>query len=84
MKKKKYPEDLRFFSIGGIKSPEWLARKALKAFEKRKFLYVPGLWNRFIHQVMVRLAPRRFTNICSRFFLQGAAKDKQEVAGSHD
>ena len=74
LKKKKYPEDLRFYSISGIKSTEWLAQKALKAFEKRKFLYVPHPWDAFMHQGLVKLAPRRLVNFFSCFFMQGSKK----------
>ncbi len=66
-----YPERLRFYSVTGLKSPEWIAKKAIKAFEKRKFMYVPGLWSKFIHLVLIRLSPRRMVDVLSRYLLQG-------------
>jgi short-subunit dehydrogenase len=65
-----YPRDLRFYAVSGIKSTEWLAKKALKAFEKRKILYLPGFLNAFIHLGMVRFVPRRLANTVSRYFMQ--------------
>jgi len=66
-----YPEDLRFFTISGKKSPQWLAKKALPAFEKRKLMYVPGLSAKLIHVLLVRLSPRWMVDMVSRFAMQG-------------
>jgi short-subunit dehydrogenase len=66
-----YPEDLRFFTISGKKSSQWLAKKALPAFEKRKLIYVPGLSAKLIHDFLVRLSPRWMVDMVSRFALQG-------------
>lgn len=74
LKRDGYPEELRFYTISGKKSPEWLARKALKAFEKRKFLYVPGLWAAFIHLCLIKFSPRRLVDVVSGFLLQGRKK----------
>lgn len=71
LKRDGYPPDLRFYTISGKKSPEWLAQKAIKAFEKKKFFYVPDLRSFFIHDLLVRLSPRRLVNTVSRFFMQG-------------
>jgi short-subunit dehydrogenase len=70
LKRDGYPPNLRFYSISGKKSSEWLARKALNALEKRKFLYVPGLKNFFLHNLLIKLSPRRLVNTVSRFFMQ--------------
>jgi short-subunit dehydrogenase len=69
-----YPEDLRFYSVSGIKKPEWIAKKALKALEKKKFLYVPGIWAKFIHLVLIKFSPRRAVDAVSRYFMQGWKK----------
>jgi short-subunit dehydrogenase len=74
LKRDGYPEELRFYTISSKKSPEWLARKALKAFEKRKFLYVPGLWAAFIHLCLIKLSPRRLVDAASGFLMQGKKK----------
>ncbi|MDT8274093.1 MAG: SDR family NAD(P)-dependent oxidoreductase [Desulfomonilia bacterium] len=66
-----YPRDLRFYTISGKKSPEWLAEKALAAFEKKKMLYVPGCSAKLIHLVLTRMSPRFLVDAVSRFFLQG-------------
>lgn len=66
-----YPEDLRFFAISGKKSTQWLARKAIKAFEKGRMIYIPGLSNRVIHDLLVRISPRPVVDAFSRFFMQG-------------
>lgn len=71
LKRDGYPPDLRFFSISGKRSTRWLARKALKAFERRKFIYVPGLWPAFIHLCLTRLSPRRLVDAVSGYFMQG-------------
>jgi len=70
LKTEGYPRDLRFYAVSGIKSTEWLAKKAIKAFEKRKILYLPGFLNAFMHLGMVRFVPRRLVNAVSRYFMQ--------------
>ena len=69
-----YPEDLRFYTLSGKKSPEWLARKAVNAFEKKKLMYVPGLSAWLIHVLLVRLSPRWLVDAVSYFALQGWKK----------
>lgn len=66
-----FPKHLRWYAISGLKKPDWIAKKAIKAFEKQKILYVPGLRNWLIHILMVRLSPKRMVDWMSRFFLQG-------------
>ncbi|MBN2297591.1 MAG: SDR family NAD(P)-dependent oxidoreductase [Deltaproteobacteria bacterium] len=66
-----YPPDLRFYSISGIKDPEWLAEHALKAFEKDRMLYVPGLSSKIIHLFLPRISPRWLIDVFARFFMQG-------------
>jgi len=68
-----YPEDLRFYRISGKKSPEWLAQKAIAAFEEGKMIYIPGLLNRIIHDLLVRISPRPLVDAFSRYFLQGSS-----------
>ncbi|HOJ13075.1 MAG TPA: SDR family NAD(P)-dependent oxidoreductase [Deltaproteobacteria bacterium] len=69
-----YPEDLRFFKISGKKSPEWLAERAIRAFEEGRMMFIPGLANRIIHDLLVRVSPRGVVDAVSRFFLQGASR----------
>ncbi len=66
-----FPKRLRWYAISGLAKPEWIAEKAVKAFEKQKFLYIPGFRNWFIHILLIRLSPRRMVDMVSRFFLQG-------------
>ena len=66
-----YPPDLRFYTISPKKSPEWLARKALDAFEKGKTAHIPGIWSNIIHNLLVRISPISLADEVSRFFLQG-------------
>jgi len=69
-----FPNHLRWYAISGLKKPDWIARKAIKAFEKQKFLHVPGLRNWLVHILLMRLSPRRTVDWMSRFFLQGKKK----------
>jgi uncharacterized protein len=69
-----YPQDLRYFAIGGRKSPDWIARKALSAFEKGRLMYIPGVLPGIIHNLLVRLSLRRVVDLVSWFFLQGRKK----------
>lgn len=73
-----YPPDLLYFTFNGKKSPQWLAKKALKGFEKRKFLYLPGPWSAFIHLVLIKLTPRRLTDYLSWYLLQRRGKKKKK------
>ncbi|MGC9325154.1 MAG: SDR family NAD(P)-dependent oxidoreductase [Desulfomonilia bacterium] len=66
-----YPPDLRFYTLSGKKSPEWLAKKAIEAFEHGKMLYVPGFSAKLFHLYLIRISPRFLVDAVSRFFLQG-------------
>ncbi|MDZ7830310.1 MAG: hypothetical protein U5L07_01005 [Desulfobacterales bacterium] len=66
-----FPKHLRWFAISGLKKPEWVAEKALKAFEKQKFLYVPGFRSWLIHILLLRLSPKRMVDWFSPIFLRG-------------
>ncbi|PIP38117.1 MAG: hypothetical protein COX19_14490 [Desulfobacterales bacterium CG23_combo_of_CG06-09_8_20_14_all_51_8] len=68
-----FPENLRWYAISGLKRPEWIAEKAVKAFEKGKFLYVPGFSAWLFHIVLVRFSPRRLVDFVSRYFLRGGS-----------
>jgi len=71
---KGFPKKIRFYKISGIKDPAWIARKALKAFEKDKFMYVPGLWAKLIHLVIIRFSPRRLVDYFTYYMLKGTKK----------
>ncbi len=71
-----FPEDLRWYAISGLKTPEWIAKKAVRAFEKGKFLYVPGINAWIFHILLVRFSPRRLVDFVSRYFLKGGALKK--------
>ena len=71
LKTRGYPPDLRFYTISPKKKPEWVAKKALKAFEEQKRSYIPGVWSEIIHNLLVRISPGRLVDETSRFFLQG-------------
>jgi uncharacterized protein len=56
-----------FFDVAGVSgwlkkqrshSPGWVARKALKALEKKRQYTVPGVWN-YLRSLIIRIATRR-------------------------
>jgi short-subunit dehydrogenase len=65
------PKKIRAYWITGLVTPEWVARKAIRAFEKGKFLYVPGIYAKFIHLVLIKHSPRRFVDFCFYHLLKG-------------
>jgi short-subunit dehydrogenase len=67
---KGFPRKVRWYSLGGLKTPEWVARKAIGKFERGKFLYVPGFFSKFMHLFFIRLVPKRFTDFVSYYSLQ--------------
>ena len=71
LKTEGYPSDLRFYTISGKKSPEWLATRTLKALEKGALMYIPGVSANIIHNFLVRISPRSLVDAFSRFFMQG-------------
>ncbi|HOO39076.1 MAG TPA: SDR family NAD(P)-dependent oxidoreductase [Deltaproteobacteria bacterium] len=71
LKTQGYPPDLRFYTISPKKKPEWVAAKALEAFESCRMSYIPGAWSNIIHNLLVRLSPVWLVDEVSRFFLQG-------------
>jgi short-subunit dehydrogenase len=74
LKTKGFPKEIRFYKISGIKDPAWIAKKALVAFEKDKFIYVPGLWAKFIHLFLIRFSPRRLVDYVTYYLLKGTKK----------
>ena len=74
LRTKGFPKQIRFYKISGIKDPAWIAKKAIRAFEKDKFLYVPGVWAKFIHLVVIRLSPRRLVDYFNHYMLKGTKK----------
>lgn len=66
-----YPPDLRFYTISGKQSTEWLAEKAIESFEEGRFMYVPGVSPKLIHLFMNRVFPRKAIDAVSRYMLQG-------------
>ncbi len=71
LKTQGYPPDLRFYTISPKKKPEWVAAKALRAFEEQRMSFIPGAWSNIIHNVLVRISPNWLVDEVSRFFLQG-------------
>ena len=67
---KGFPRKVRWYIISGLKTPRWVARKAIGKFVKGKFLYVPGFFPKFMHLFFVRLVPKRFTDFVSYYSLQ--------------
>jgi short-subunit dehydrogenase len=65
-----FPEKLRWYAISGLKRPEWIAQKAVRAFENGRFLYVPGINAWLFHILLVRFSPRRLVDRVSRYFLR--------------
>ncbi len=80
LKAEGFPEKLRWFSISGLSTPEWIAKKAIKAFEKGKFIYVPGVLTKFIHLFLIRVSPKRIVDAMSQRFLQGPGKKTRHVS----
>ena len=67
-----FPKKLRWYTIGGgLKTPEWVAKKVIRAFEKGKFMYLPGLWTKFIHLFLQRFSPRRLVDLVAYLSIQG-------------
>ena len=68
-----FPRRLPWYGLGGgLKTPEWVAERTVRALERGKTFYVPGLWPRFIHLVLIPISPRRLVNFLSRFLLRGS------------
>lgn len=66
--------DLRFYTISGKKSPEWLAARTLKALEKGALMYIPGVSANIIHNFLVRISPRSLVDAFSRFSCRVGAR----------
>ncbi len=67
-----FPKSLWWFKISGLSDPEVMAHKAIKAFKKEKAVYIPGVRNWLVHSVLVRLAPRRLSNVLAYWVLREA------------
>lgn len=65
-----FPAHLRWFHISGLSSPEDIARKGLQAIMKGKTVYIPGIRNWFIHDVLLRFVPRRLAAQISSLVLK--------------
>lgn len=64
-----FPARIWWYNISGLSDPEVMARKAVGAFKKGKPVYIPGARNWFIHTILVRLTPRRLTNLLGYWVL---------------
>jgi len=69
-----FPRDMRFISLSGVKTPEWVAGKALRALERGKAQGVPGIISPLIHLLLVRLAPRVLLDAAVKFLMRGGRK----------
>jgi short-subunit dehydrogenase len=70
-----FPRRLPWYGLGGgLKTPEWVAAKTVRALERGKTFSVLGLWPRFIHLVLVPITPRRLINFVTRFLLRGSRR----------
>jgi len=65
-----FPRRIWWYKISGLSDPAVMARKAMKAFKAERAVYIPGLRNWFVHSVLVRLTPRRLSEILSRWVLR--------------
>lgn len=74
LKAEGFPSKIRWYSLSGIQTPETIARKALGAFEARKFMYVPGIRAWLTHVALGRVSPRLLTDALARYFLKEAGK----------
>jgi len=74
VKVKGFPKKMRWYMISGLARPEWVAKKALVAFEKDTFLYVPGMWAKFLHLFLIKISSRRLVNFLAYYSLQGVKK----------
>ncbi len=67
-----FPKQVRWYGLtGGLKSPAWVAEKGIRALERDRFLYTPGLWPSFLHLFLNRITPRRVINLIGYWSLQG-------------
>jgi short-subunit dehydrogenase len=67
-----FPARLWWFWISGLSDPAVMARKAVKAFKKEKAVYIPGFRNWFVHTILVRVVPRRLSNLLAYWVLREA------------
>jgi short-subunit dehydrogenase len=65
-----FPRRIWWYKISGLSDPTVMARKAMKAFKADRAVYIPGLRNWFVHSILVRLTPRRLSEILSRWVLR--------------
>ena len=65
-----FPRRIWWYKISGLSDPAVMARKAMKAFKADRAVYIPGLRNWFVHSILVRLTPRRLSEILSRWVLR--------------
>jgi short-subunit dehydrogenase len=72
---KNFPRRVRWYTLGGgLRSPEWVAKKGIRALGRDKFLCLPGLWPKFLHLFLNRISPRRLINWIAWYTLQGTKK----------
>ncbi len=80
------PEDFIPYSVS-YKEVDSVARAGYRAFKKRRMLYVTGWQNKFLHQIVPRLLPRRAVNriswlVCHRWS-DLLPKGTAEIMGDH-
>ena len=65
-----FPARIWWYNISGLSDPAVMARKAVKAFKKEKAVYIPGARNWFVHTILVRVTPRRLSNLLAYWVLR--------------
>jgi uncharacterized protein len=69
-----FPPELWWYRISGLSDPAYIARKGVEALRRGKAVFIPGLRNRIIHTLVLRLTPRRLLDAISYFVLRGTSK----------
>ncbi len=70
LEKAGFPSKIPWFFISRVRDPKWVAQKAVRAFERGKTVYIPGIITAFIHLVLIRLTPRSILRVVSSLALR--------------
>jgi len=66
-----FPARIWWYKISGLSDPAGMALQAVKALQRGKPLYIPGLRNWLVHSILIRLLPRSLLNALGRWVLRG-------------
>jgi uncharacterized protein len=71
-----FPSELWWYRISGLSDPALVARKGVAALRRGKTVLIPGIRNKIIHTLVLRITPRWLMRAISNIVLGGTSQGR--------